>query len=210
MSKRVDIAELERLIADRAAGSRMIVAIVGAPGSGKSTLAEEVVSRLNAGSPGKAAILPGDGFHYDDGLLRSMGRLAYKGAPDTFDVGGLRHIIARLRANDEERICVPVFDRDMEISRAGARMIENSVEIIVVEGNYLLLAEQPWTSLSDLFDITVMIETDRETLRERLTQRWKGYDLPADEIRRKVEENDLRNADTVMRESAAADFTIAS
>jgi pantothenate kinase len=97
-----------------------VVAIAGAPGSGKSTLAERLVSRLNECAERSAALLPMDGYHYDDRILIERGLRARKGAPETFDVLGLVHMLDRLRRNQEDEIAVPVFDRDLEISRAGA------------------------------------------------------------------------------------------
>ena len=104
-----DLAELSKLLKVRANGKRLLVAIAGAPGSGKSTIAGQLARRLNDGVPGTATVLPMDGFHYDDGLLDALGRRARKGAPDTFDVAGLRHLLGRLRANAEDAIAVPVF-----------------------------------------------------------------------------------------------------
>src|SRR5262249_48690883 len=115
--------DLARLIAEHDTSRRVVVAIAGAPGSGKSTLAEQVTSSLNAAAPGRAALLPMDGYHYDDRILIERGLRARKGAPETFDVFGLLHMLDRLKRNQEDEIAVPVFDRDLEISRAGARLI---------------------------------------------------------------------------------------
>ena len=189
-------------------GSRVICAVAGAPGSGKSTLAGSLVESLNAREPGSAALLPMDGFHYDDLHLVPAGLRPRKGAPETFDVDGLRHMLLRLRARDEEAVAVPVFDRDLEIARAGARLIPRSVRILVAEGNYLLLARPPWDRLRPLFDVTVMIDVPEEVLRARLTARWQGYGLPPGEIAAKVEGNDLPNGRLVRAESAAADVVL--
>ena len=111
--------ELADLLEARAApGARVIVAVAGAPGSGKSTLADKLVGKLNARQPGLAAVLPMDGYHYDDLHLVPAGLRPTKGAPDTFDVGGLYHTLSRLRAADEDFVAVPVFDRSIEIARA--------------------------------------------------------------------------------------------
>ena len=113
----VEIAELADLLIARSNDSRLVAAVAGAPGSGKSTLAEKLVAEIETRRPGMAAILPMDGYHYDDVLLDRMGRRARKGAPDTFDVGGYRHMLQRLRADNEAAVAVPVFDRDIEIAR---------------------------------------------------------------------------------------------
>jgi pantothenate kinase len=184
---------------------RIIVALAGAPGSGKSTAAEALCAQL-----GNAAILPMDGYHFDDGLLKDMGRLAFKGAPDTFDVGGYAQTLKRLRANDEATVAVPVFDRALEISRGSARLIPQAVPIIVTEGNYLLLDAEPWKGLRSLFDVTVKVDASLETLRDRLLARWRGFGLPESDVVRKTEENDLPNARYVVENSGDADFIISS
>ena len=77
------------------------------------------------------------------------------------NVFGLLHMLDRLKHNQEDEIAVPVFDRDLEISRAGARLISRSVRALVVEGNYLLLDQDPWSGLHAMFDITVAIDAPR-------------------------------------------------
>jgi pantothenate kinase len=202
--------ELRREVRDRAVAGRIIVALAGPPGSGKSTLAEALVESLNADAPGSATVLPMDGFHYDDLYLTPAGLRPRKGAPDTFDVGGLRHMLLRLKARDEDHVAVPIFDRQLEIARAGARLIAKATPIIVVEGNYLLLRRAPWRDLSPLFDVTVLVETPADVLRERLTARWRYYNLTPDQIAEKLDGNDLPNGRLIMSESADPDFRIAS
>lgn len=189
---------------------RSIVAIAGAPGSGKSTVAEKLVARLNAAAPGTAALLPMDGYHFDDTLLDALGRRKRKGAPNTFDVDGLRALLQRLRANEDEEVIVPVFDRDIEIARAGARPIPRAVPVIVAEGNYLLLSTPPWSRLKPLFDLTVMIDTPVDELRRRLRARWEGYNLSEADIAWKLDGNDLPNGEIVRTQSAEADFRLAN
>ncbi|MCR8726042.1 nucleoside triphosphate hydrolase [Frigidibacter sp. ROC022] len=208
MSQRMDIDGLTGLLAEQPGDERCFVAIAGAPGAGKSTVAAALVERLNAERSGAAALLPMDGFHYDDELLRARGSLARKGAPDTFDVAGLRHMLIRLRDDGERDVAVPVFDRSLEIARAGARLIGPEARIIVVEGNYLLLDEPPWDTLRPLFDKTVMLEVPEPVLRARLEDRWRGFALSPEEITRKLEENDLPNGRRVIRNSVAAEFVL--
>ena len=190
------------------AGRRHIVAVAGAPGSGKSTTAERLVDAVNEGAPGRAALLPMDGYHYDDAVLKDMQRHPWKGAPDTFDVGGLRSVLARLRARDEATVAVPVFDRSIEIARAGGRLIPQTAEIIVAEGNYLLLSRAPWDSLAPFFDLRVLIAVSEDVLRERLGARWVHYGLTPEGIRAKLEENDLPNGRVVAAESIGADVIL--
>jgi len=187
---------------------RTIVAIAGAPGAGKSTLAATLAEALNAEIQDRAAVLPMDGYHYDDTLLKARGLLPRKGAPQTFDVAGLAHMLARLRRNDEPEIAVPVFDRDIEIARAGARMIARAVDILLVEGNYLLVEEEPWNTLRPHFDLTVFIDVPEAVLRERLIARWQGYGLSEAGIRSKLDDNDLPNGRFVRERSGDPDIVL--
>jgi pantothenate kinase len=205
----VDIAQLADLLASRVTdGGRVIAAIAGAPGSGKSTLAEKLVGKLNGRQPGQAAVLPMDGYHYDDLYLVPAGLRPRKGAPMTFDVGGLYHTLQRLRARDEAEVAVPVFDRKIEIARAGARLIPASVPVIVVEGNWLLLDQAPWVRLRPMFDVTVMVDVSERILRTRLRGRWERFGLTEAEIVEKLEENDLPNGRLVRDGSIAPDHFI--
>jgi pantothenate kinase len=200
--------ELVVLVGDADPSRRVVVAIAGPPGSGKSTVAERLVERLNGAREGAVALLPMDGYHYDDRVLIERGLRPRNGSPETFDVHGFIHMLARLKRNEEDEIAVPVFDRELEIARAGARIIPQSVRILVVEGNYLLLNAEPWSRLWPMFDLAVAIETAEKTLRRRLVARWRGYGLPAAEIKAKVDGNDLPNARTVVALSRLADYVL--
>lgn len=207
----IDIDALAKLLADRAkGGGRVIAALAGPPGSGKSTVADKLAEVLNASQPGLAAVLPMDGYHYDDLHLVPAGLRPRKGAPETFDVGGFYHTLHRLRARDEEFVAVPVFDRDIEIARAGARMIAADVPVIIVEGNYLLLDTPPWSRLRPMFDVAVLVDVPEPVLRDRLTARWQHYNLTEDEIAWKLDGNDLPNGRFVMTTSRNEDFRLAN
>jgi pantothenate kinase len=206
MSATIDFEGLLGIVRQRGAGQRSITAVAGPPGAGKSTLAERLADALNAEDAGSAAILPMDGYHFDDMLLVPRGLRLRKGAPQTFDVAGFSHMLGRLRANDEAEIAVPVFDRSLEIARAGARMIPQSIRHLIVEGNYILLNTGLWCNLHRHYDTTVMIDVPEEELRDRLLVRWKA--LSGEELRFKMDENDLPNGRLVKTKSIAAEFVI--
>lgn len=198
------VAERSRVLGNR----RILVAIAGAPGSGKSTLAEQAVAELAAEHGLSAALFPMDGYHYDDAVLEAMGRRPYKGAIDTFDAHGLRHMLLRLKANEDDVIAVPVFDRSIEIARAGGLLIPRSIKVIVCEGNYLLARQAPWNRLKSIFDLTIFVDVGVDELRRRLLARWAGYGLDEQEITRKVEANDLPNGLFIISDSAEPDLRI--
>ncbi len=200
------IGDLARDILARAAGRRRYVfAVAGAPGSGKSTLAGALIAALEAEAPGAAALMPMDGFHYDDAVLEARGLRPRKGAPQTFDVDGLAVALDRVRAADRP-VAVPVFDRALEISRAGAAIILPGQPVIVIEGNYLLLRDPPWDALASRFDRTLFVEAAEDELERRLVARWLDHGLGPEAARAKAEGNDLPNARLVAARSRPADI----
>ena len=202
------IASMEAYAADIPAGERRIVAIAGAPTSGKSTLAGALDQRLNAALPGSTALLPMDGYHYDDEVLGPRGWQPRKGAPHTFDVGGYAASLRRLIANDEETVAVPRFDRDIEIARAGAILIKRDVRLIVTEGNYLLLGDDPWPSLRPHFDVAVLLVAEMSTLEARNRQRWVDFGLSEAAIKAKLDDNDMPNARLIYDRSSEPDWIV--
>lgn len=196
---------------DRAARSdrRTLIGIAGPPGSGKSTLAEAVVHQLNrrARNNDHAALLPMDGFHLDNELLLQRDLLQRKGAPETFDVGGLYELVVSART-DVGDIHYPLFDRSLDRSLVDAGLLRSTTSVVVFEGNYLLLDAPIWDGLTDLFDATVFLKPSLETLERRLMERWLGFGFTAEQTALKVHDNDLKNARLVLENSGAADLTL--
>lgn len=203
----MDVTSLLRDIRSRAEGyERYMVAIAGPPASGKSTTAHELQKALAAAGE-SAVVVPMDGFHFDDAILDARGHRPRKGAPFTFDVAGFAHLLQRIRAREPE-IAIPVFDRSMELSRAAADVVSADTRFILVEGNYLLLDEAPWTSLRPLFDLTIFIDVPHEELRGRLIQRWLDQGFDMDYARNWIATNDDLNIVHVLAHRAPADIVV--
>ncbi len=190
-------------------GGRCIVALAGPPGVGKSTFSEALLAQLQARGH-SAAIVPMDGFHLDNSVLDARGTLERKGAPFTFDADGYAALLKRLRAEPDNAIAVPVFDRKLDLARAGGRMISHQDQFLIAEGNYLLLDEAPWRDMADLFDFTVMLTADFGALRERLIDRWLAHGLNEEDATTRAMSNDIPNAARVVKNSRPADVIIAT
>ncbi|MEM7289063.1 MAG: uridine kinase [Pseudomonadota bacterium] len=190
------------------AGKRTVVAIAGPPASGKSTLADCVVRSLNSrhnGTEAHAALLPMDGYHLDNRILESQGLLARKGAPETFDAEGFCHAVHQL-AHPQHEGYYPRFDRQLDLAIANAIAISTRVQVVVVEGNYLLLKSNPWRSLRNVFAASVFVCPTLEELQDRLFERWISHGLDSKAAWARASQNDLPNAKHVMEESHPADL----
>lgn len=193
-----------KLFKQAAHHDRFIVAIAGPPGAGKSTLSEELRRLMPEGS---SIVVPMDGFHFDDIVLERRSLRSRKGAPETFDFAGFETLIKRIRSGEKD-IAIPVFDRSMELSRAAADIVDSQARFILVEGNYLLLDEDPWRRLAPLFDFSIFIDVPRPRLEQRLMQRWLGFGRSEADSRAWVESNDLPNVDRVLNARREASMVI--
>jgi pantothenate kinase len=196
-----DLADLIRTRAKDHPG-RFMVAVVGPPGAGKSTVAADLVRLIGTGS----RVVPMDGFHYDDAVLNARGLRARKGAPDTFDVAGFAHLVARL--GTEAEVAIPIFDRAMELSRAAADIVGPDDRILIIEGNYLLLDDGLWRALAPRFDLTVMLDVTEAELVRRLTARWLHHGKTPQNAADWIASNDLPNIRRVLQGSRPADIRI--
>lgn len=185
--------------------SRYFIAISGAPASGKSTISEKLKSELILNSH-KSSVLQMDGFHLDNNILEEKKLIERKGAPETFDVLGLLNCLLRLK--NESEVIVPIFDRSLELSRSSALVISENTKIIIVEGNYLLLDQEPWRKIHNFFDTTIMIDCNKDILEKRLIERWESFGLSNDQIKNKVYKNDLPNGLNVISKSISAEFNL--
>ncbi|SDP85901.1 Panthothenate kinase [Phyllobacterium sp. YR620] len=195
------------LFARAARTDRLIVAIAGAPGAGKSTASAALCEAINAREPGAAIVVPMDGFHLDNAILDAMNLRKRKGSPPTFDCAGFEALLKRLRHIGDD-VVIPLFDRKLDLARAGADIVRAGQRILLVEGNYLLLDQAPWDRLAPLFDVTVFLEVDRLELENRLVQRWLGLGHNVGSAQQRALSNDMPNAELVLEESREADFTI--
>ncbi|HET6653048.1 MAG TPA: nucleoside/nucleotide kinase family protein [Nocardioides sp.] len=192
-----------------------MLGIAGAPGAGKSTLAARVAEAV----PG--AVLVGmDGFHLAHATLVELGRVDRKGAPDTFDAAGFVVLLRRIRGLDgldhrsglhrDEVVWAPRFHREIEDAVAGAVAVTSGVPLVVTEGNYLLLDDEPWTQVAGLLDECWYLDVDDDLRRTRLQARHEHHGRSPEEARERTWGSDERNAAVVAASRHRATVIVAA
>jgi pantothenate kinase len=201
---------LARLLRMLEGGDRVLLGIAGAPGAGKTTLAERLVAAVEADGRFRAAHVPMDGFHLADVSLDRLGRRDRKGAIDTFDGWGYRAVLQRLRDRVGEPVYAPGFERVLEQPIAGSIVIGAEVDLVVSEGNYLLVDEAPWRDAAGLFDEVWFSDAPAALLRERLIARHVAFGKAPVEAAAWVDAVDLPNAALIEPTRARADAVVAT
>ncbi|GGE54435.1 nucleoside/nucleotide kinase family protein [Actibacterium pelagium] len=206
MSTPNEIAEalLEEILAAPRTGHRKVVAVAGPPASGKSTLSEVLAEQLTTKGC-NATVVPMDGFHLDNRILQARGLLGRKGAPETFDIGGFLRLVTALPTSDT--VYFPIFDRERDIAIAGAGLVSDDCDTVVVEGNYLLFDAPEWRDLRKYWNFAVQLDVPISVLRQRLIDRWLSYGLTLGQATARAETNDLRNVELVASQRLEADTT---
>ena len=182
---------------------RTLLGLVGAPGAGKSTLAAALLAEFGD----VAQVVPMDGFHLANCELERLGRRDRKGAPDTFDGAGYVALLRRLLAQaDDEVVYAPEFRREIEEPIANAIPVFARTQLVITEGNYLLLDDGPWALVAGLLDEVWYVDVD-DTLRvERLTQRHEQFGRSAADAAAWVQGTDEPNARRIEASRARATF----
>ncbi len=209
-----DLAEL----ADRARAltpveGRSILGVTGPPGAGKTTLVQDLLAALRAAPPPGAADtwvahVPMDGFHLADVQLDSLGLRDRKGAPETFDVAGYRAALARILDDTEETVYVPGFERDLEQPIAAAIAVPPEVRLVLTEGNYLLLNDEPWLRVRQTLKEVWYIDLPDDVRIPRLVSRHVEFGKGPAAATEWVLRSDEANAALVTATRGSADLIV--
>jgi pantothenate kinase len=179
---------LERL----ASGPRRLLGVVGPPGAGKSTLAALMAQAMGE----RAQAVPMDGYHLAQTELERLGRAQRKGAPDTFDAAGYAALLRRLRQQAPgETVYAPDFRRDIEEPVAGALPVFPHTPLVITEGNYLLLDDDPgWAPVAGLLDEVWYLQVDPGLRLERLAARHQQFGRSREQALDWIAQTDEPNA----------------
>jgi pantothenate kinase len=195
------VARAAGLVVD---GRRAVLGVAGSPGSGKTTLVTALAAAL-----GPAAVhVPMDGFHLADVELARLGRAGRKGAADTFDAGGYLALLRRLRADAEDVVYAPAFERDLEQPIAGSIAVPRTARLVLTEGNYLLLDEPGWREVRAELAEAWFCHVPADLRRARLLARHVQFGKTAAAAAAWVAAVDEPNAALIERTRAGADLVV--
>jgi pantothenate kinase len=185
---------------------RVLIGIIGKPGAGKSTLSKSLMGKL---SKELVTVVPMDGYHLSNKVLKDLKRSDRKGAPDTFDVAGFVSLVKRIRSEQSQNIYYPIFDRAIEESIAAQGVVTSATKVVIIEGNYLLHDEGGWEVLNDLLDESWMVDVDDDKRISRLISRHIAYGKDPEAAKAWAKGTDEVNAKLIERGRTRADFVVA-
>ena len=195
-------------------GKRILVMLAAPPGAGKTTLLSflEKLSR-DREELSRIQVIGMDGFHRRQEYLLShhverggkqVSMVEIKGAPITFDLEKLTDSIRRVAAGD---VCGwPVYDRLLHNPVENAICVDGN--IILLEGNYLLLDEDGWRDLAAYADYTISIVADEAFLRTRLIDRKMKTGVDETAAVRFVDFSDMPNARVCLAKTKPANLQL--
>lgn len=165
----VGVEHLSTWIRQRSDGiDRYLFGVAGPPGSGKSTMAAQLAGELSA------PIVVMDGFHLPNSTLETRGLQARKGAPETFAADRFVELVISLRDPTLIVTC-PVFDRGLDEPVSDVVRLAPEHDVVIIEGNYLLLDEPPWNELHAVLDAVAYLDVPDVVRRQRLVDRHVSF-----------------------------------
>lgn len=193
---------------------RILVMLAAPPGAGKSTLAG-FLKYLAGQEPGivPVTVIGMDGFHrYQEDLLAhktvrdgvEIPLVQVKGAPETFALGLLTERVRQVAAG--EACGWPEYNRLLHNPVEQAITVQG--DLVLLEGNYLLLDRDGWRDLAKYADYTIKIQADEQLLKARLVDRKIKSGADPEAALRFVEFSDMANVRECLEHTGKADLTL--
>lgn len=194
-------------------GRRIVIFLAAPPAAGKSTLAlflQHLSEMLPGVRPLQAVGL--DGFHYPNRYLQTHTLLRegaevsladVKGCAETFDVRALGGKLFALSRGD---VRFPFYDRRIHDVVEDAVLV--SRDILLLEGNWLLLDEPCWIALRPYADLAIFLSCREGPLRERLIERKVRGGMARRKAEAFFEKSDAANVRRVLTCRQPADITL--
>jgi pantothenate kinase len=208
MSKEISNEEAKAIVVECASAStRTIIGIIGKPGGGKSTLSKYLLKGMD---PTLVSVVPMDGFHLSNKVLKELGRSDRKGAQDTFDVKGFTTLIQRIKMDSAEPIYYPIFDRSIEESIAAQGVVYPSTRVVIVEGKYLMHDKDGWQEIAPLLDQSWYAFLEEDIRISRLISRHIAFGKDPDSAKAWAKGSDQVNAELIETGVGRCDFLVRS
>lgn len=88
--------------------------------------------------------------------------------------------------------------------------ISSHARLVIVEGNYTLLDEEPWREITRLCTEKWFVDAEREVVRKRLVGRHLAAGIETDEGEavRRVEGNDMVNGELIRAKMVRPDVVV--
>lgn len=210
------LAEVDQLIAHWSTlyeekKRRILIFLAAPPAAGKSTLAA-LFEAKSLQQAHRVQALGMDGFHHYQSYIlshmierggKSVPMKAVKGCPETFDFNRFKSYLQKIAVQDGTW---PLYDRSLHDVRDD--QIQVTGDIVLIEGNYLLLDEAPWNTLQELCDEAMFVNADSEAVKARLIKRkMMGGMLPHEAIAF-CEQSDLKNVERILAHRLPADIEL--
>lgn len=232
---------------------RILIALAGIPGSGKSTVSKALLESLRCKAIDDVVLVPmvrhlkiygkfpgndelQDGFHFPKMTLAKFPcpetAFRRRGAPFTFDADAFVEVVASLKQcpvtqvdDPELAILLPGFDHAVQDPVHDEIYVPSSARVVIVEGNYLLFDESPWSKALAMFDEKYdasviasfqltqcrwFVDVSCEVAKWRLIERHlrAGIETDREAAALRVEENDIENGKLIKSKLVQPDVVI--
>lgn len=203
--------------------ARLRLGICGPPGAGKTIFAMRLIEWLQdegiVTSDG-AVHLPLDGYHLRNDTLdrlicdgdcypemsgQSLRRI--KGAPETFDI---IRFLDDLTAGADRTVALslPAYCRETHEPREDRIKVGTAINLLVAEGNYLLLDAPDWCRVREQLDLCVYLDVPESECRANLLVRHRRGGRPEKDALRHINAVDAINIGCVSGSAGLAEVIV--